>query len=485
MPSARAKASLRTLRFRLTLWNTAVLAGLLLVCLLAVRQGLHSTLMRMVDEFLDEELAAATREVHRRAPDWEAVHGLLDRRAAGHPRRGLFVQVFTEDGQYLWGSTHTPPLDRAPRPDGEENAFRTRGGYRYVHGHVTTGRVRKLVVQVGCSLRRADQDLERYTYRLIGIGGLGLLLAPLGGFLLAARATRPVGDIIITAARLQPDRLDERLPVRGTHDELDQLSVTINGLLDRIARYLEQTRGFTANAAHELRSPLTALYSSLEVALNAERSVAEYQEILADLLEEASGLRLLVNRLLLLAEGDAGQLCKDPQPVRLDDVVRRSAEMFQGVAETAGVELEVGRLEPLVVPGDAGHLWQVINNLLDNATKFTPAPGRIRVTLAQETSGTAVLRVADSGSGIAAEDLPRVFERFYRGDKGRGRQGRARGTGLGLNICQTIVAAHRGTISIASTLGRGTEVTVRLPGCTRAGPARGPSPGAQKKLSSA
>jgi heavy metal sensor kinase len=465
MPSAPPRGRLGGLRFRLTLWNTAVLAGVVLACLLAVRGGLYFTLMRVLDEFLDEELDAAARDVTRAAPNWDKVHKLLTHRAAGHPHREFFLQIFTADGRPFWGTAQAPPglTPARGRPDGE---FLSAGGYRLVQRTVgaTGGR---LIVQVGCSLRYTDRYLERFTVRLIGIGGLALLLAPLGGFLLAGRATRPLEQIIATAARLQPDRLDERLPVRGTHDELDRLSRTINGLLDRIARYLDQVRGFTADAAHELRSPLTALHSALEVALNAERSVAEYQEVLSDLLEEAGELRVLVNRLLLLAEGDAGQLCKHPGPVALEEVVRRSADMFRGVAEAAGVELTAEDLQPLVVPGDAAYLWQVVNNLLDNAIKFTPAAGRVRVKLAEEAPGTAVLRVTDSGCGIAPADLPHVCERFYRGDKGRGRQAQARGTGLGLNICQTVVAAHRGTVRIDSAPGAGTTVTVRLPGCTR------------------
>ncbi len=467
MPLSRLRAGLGSLRFRLTLWNTAVLATLLLATLLAVRGALHIVLFRMVDEFLGEELDAASADLRRLPPDSPEVRTLLDHRAAGHPRRRLFVRLFGDDGRLLWASIHAPGADLAVGEPARDGEFFTAGEFRFVRRHITMSQGGRLVLQVGCSLRRANHDLARFTQLMIGVGGLALLLAPVGGFLLAGRATRPLARIIATTARLQPDHLNERLPVRGTRDELDRLALTINGLLDRIARYLEQVRAFTANAAHELRSPLTAMHSSLQVSLNAERSAEEYQEILSDVLEEADGLRLLVNRLLLLAESDAGPMCAGAKPVQLDAVVRRSAEMFQAVAEAAGVGLEVEKLEPLVVQGDATYLWQVVNNLLDNAIKYTPAPGRVRVTLTEEAPGTAVLRVADSGLGIAPADLPHVFERFYRGDKGRGRRGAARGTGLGLSICQSIVAAHRGTISVTSTPGQGTTVTVRLPGCTR------------------
>src|SRR5262249_42147403 len=151
-------------------------------------------------------------------------------------------------------------------------------------------------------------------------------------------------------------------------------SGTINGFLDRIAEFVRQNREFTANAAHELRSPLTAMQSSLEVALNADRTLSEYKDLLLDMLDECGGLRLVVNQLLLLAESDAGLLTAGTQPVQFNHIVQKAVEMFQGVAESAEIELRIKRIDAVKVDGDAGRLRQVINNLVDNAIKFTP-PG--------------------------------------------------------------------------------------------------------------
>jgi signal transduction histidine kinase len=181
------------------------------------------------------------------------------------------------------------------------------------------------------------------------------------------------------------------------------------------------------------------------------------------MLEECGNLRALVNQLLLLEEGDAGLMAAHREPVRLDETIRKSVEMFSVVAENDGIVLQAPRLDPLVVQGEGQRLWQVVNNLIDNALKFTPSGGAITVELLKR-DGQAILRVADTGSGIATADLPHIFERFYQADKSRQRTRHKHGSGLGLSICQTIVAAHGGTIEAASTPGAGTTITVTLPG---------------------
>jgi heavy metal sensor kinase len=294
-------------------------------------------------------------------------------------------------------------------------------------------------------------------------GGGILLIAPPVGYWLAGRAIRPLQNIISTTERLRPGALAERLPLRDTGDELDQLSITINGFLDRLADHLKRQRDFVANAAHELRSPLAAVRTSVEVTLQRDRSSSEYQDLLADVAEEATSLSRLVNQLLLLAEGDAERLKPGGGMVPLADIAARAADMFQGVADQRGVELAVTRADAVVVRGDAGHVRQVIHNLVDNALKFTPPGGRVEVDVGPGAPGRAAMRVRDTGVGIAAADLPHVFDRFFKGDRARPRDGEARGTGLGLSICQAIVTAYGGRLDVASELGRGTTVTVDLP----------------------
>jgi signal transduction histidine kinase len=238
-------------------------------------------------------------------------------------------------------------------------------------------------------------------------------------------------------------------------------------MLDRLATHLEQQRTFVANAAHELRSPLAAMRTSVEVALERDRSPAEYRDLLGEMVEECAGLANLINHLLLLAEGDAGLLHADSE-VRLDELATRAVDMFHGIAEQRGLELRGKVTGSVLVGGNPVHLREVIHNLIDNALKFTPAGGSVTVEVgAPAGSQQALLRVSDTGAGIPTEDLPKVFERFYRADKSRQRAQPTGGNGLGLSICQAIVQSYGGRISLESELGRGTTVTVCLPALER------------------
>jgi two-component system, OmpR family, heavy metal sensor histidine kinase CusS len=319
-------------------------------------------------------------------------------------------------------------------------------------------------VRSGCSRDALEEDIALLNRIMILASSLIILFAPLGGFVLAGRATRPIAWIISTTARLQPANLNERLPIRGTGDELDQLSQTINGMLDRIASYIERNQEFVANAAHELRSPLAAIRSTVEVGLNRNRTPDEYASLLTDVMEEVTRLATLVNRLLLLAEGDAGWLGARDQSVRLDKIVRESVDMFEAVAESQGVQLTAGELPPALVPGDEFHVRQVVRNLIDNAIKFSPEPGRVEIALQTNVVPKyAMLSVKDQGIGIGPEMLPHIFGRFYRVDKSRNRLSPRGGSGLGLSICRTIVTALHGDISVASEPGHGSTFTVQLP----------------------
>jgi signal transduction histidine kinase len=452
----------------LTIWNTVVVVGLLLIYIAVIHGGVQYTHLQMVDEFIQEELYSAARDFEHLGGEPDRLHKRFDRQATGHPRRQLFLQILDERGDPIWSSEQSPAPDVLPPGLLPFVAPATVENYRIICREVPRPGGGNVTLRVGCSLGQAHLEIDRFSRILLTGGVLLFLVVPLGGYLLAGRATRPIAQIIDTTARLDPSRLQERLPRRGSHDELDQLSRTINGFLDRIAAYLQQSREFTANAAHELRSPLMALQSSLEVALNADRTVEEYKEVLSVLLEECGHMRVLVNQLLILAEGDAGRIRLHSQALRLDQIVASSLEMFQVVAEAAELQLTARRIEPILIRGDGNRLWQVVNNLLDNAVKFTPPSGQIVLDCwLDEPARQAVLMVRDTGIGIASHDLPHIFERFYQGDKARQRENPSRGTGLGLSICMSVVVAHGGTIHVTSTPGEGSTFTVRLPNCTR------------------
>ena len=453
-----------TLRFRLTLWNTTVVFLMVLVTLWGVREGLRFTLLHEADTQLAVDATEIRLTIEQLYPDQTRIHDELDRKVISHANKSFFIRLYDDRDNLVWSSVDAPTASIPMEPLASSSRPSTVGDYRLLHVRLKKPHLPRWTIRVGSSYQPLESDVSQLTKLMLLVGAIALLVSPMGGYWLAGRATRPLAAIIDTTAKLHPSSLEQRLPLRGTRDELDRLSATINGFLDRIAAYLEQNREFTANAAHELRSPLAAIQSTLEVSLNSDRSIEEYKELLLEVLEECGLLGVLVNQLLLLAESDAGHLQIGSEPIRLDEVVRKSVDMFQGVAEAEDVNMRIVRLESVRIEGDAGRMRQVINNLIDNAIKFTPAGGVVEVSLAFSPTGDdMVLSVRDSGMGIPEADLAHLFDRFFQGDKSRHRGKECRGTGLGLSICESIVAAHGGRIDVKSVVNEGTTMTVTLP----------------------
>ena len=314
-------------------------------------------------------------------PDLDEVQAEMDRKAAGHLDRQLFVQLLDPRGDIIFDSGHPPDLKDLSPAAADNPALVTVDDFRVASRLVTKSGVPLYTVRVGASLAIIHNDMAKLSQLMMAAGIVILFVAPLSGFFLAGRATRPLARIITTAARLRPSRLEERLPIRGTGDELDKLSLTINHFLDLLRDYLERHREFVDNAAHELRSPLAAVQSSIEVTLNSERTIDEYQEMLGEIADECRQLSILVNQLLLLAETDGQHFPVDKRPVHLDRLVDRSIDMFRGAAEERGIAFLDNIADGATIDGDADRLRQVVNNLIDNSLKFTPRGGRVTVEL--------------------------------------------------------------------------------------------------------
>jgi heavy metal sensor kinase len=463
MSFERFRSLAGTLRFRLTAWTCLVVFVTVLITLLGVREGVRHSLLVALDEQLREDIEEVRLSVHGAGPRPKKLREELALKAQGHASHGWFAQVFSSEGEMVWSTGEAPELSLAVRPT-NRIVYHSTADYRIAQTQIASADTPTRIVRIGTSLAPVDEEVQQLTNVLITSGIVALVLIPLIAYWLAGRATRPLAQIIATAAQLRPSSLQERLPIRNTGDELDKLSQTINGLLDRIAAYIDQNRDYLANAAHELRSPLAAIRSSVEVTLNSDRSVKEYTALLGDIAEECNDMSVLVSQLLLLAEGERGRMAETDQTNCLAGVVRQSLAMFQGVAESQGVNLRVERLNPVQVRGERHYLRQVVNNLIDNAIKFTPAEGQVVVDLDTDaTRAFALLRIADTGIGIAPEHLPRLFERFFRCDRSRSRETARRGSGLGLSICESIVKSLAGEIRVTSTLGRGTEFSLLLP----------------------
>jgi len=457
---------LSTLRGRLTLWNTALVLLMTVASLLAARFVARVTLY----DDADAELRAGASEVilalQDLYPDLDAVIAEIRRMARSHEERGWFVHFLTEDGTTLWMSDHCPEAVETYPPanlDLDENIVQV-GPYRYVRLRITRPDQPVYHVRVGTYTTGLDDRLSALVRQLMVVGCVLVLFTPAVGWWLARRATQPVADILGIAEHLRPTRLGDRLPEHGTRDELDLLARTINRLLDQVASHVDRQEQFVADAAHELRGPVAAIQSSLEVALSKERSPDEYQSTIEDMLHETRQLTRLTNDLLLLADGGTDASSATVLPVDLAPLVGQAASMFAGVAEERGVRLTTDFHGDVRVAGDARSLRQVCSNLLDNAIRFTGAGGSVGITLAEDRPRhEAVVCVADTGCGIEEHHLPRVFDRFFQADAARDRGDATRGGGLGLAISKAIVERHGGRIEVTSRPGEGSRFTVRLP----------------------
>jgi two-component system heavy metal sensor histidine kinase CusS len=467
MPWQRAKRFFRSLRSRLTFWNTLVVLLAVIAALIGVREGLRFYLTQELDEVLDDEVNELLLVIREFYPDRDKIIDAMWRKSEGHEIHGWHIRWLDENrDQTIWVSEKNAPQRPLAQLISSVNGRNTyvSATHRSVERRLNAPGIPPYYVRVGSTTEFVERDIHRMTRIMAPVGIAIFLLAPLGGYFLANRAIDPLQKIISTTERLRPSHFEERLTTRGVDDELDQLAHKINQFLDQIADHLTKHREFLANAAHDLRSPLAAIQSSVEVTMQQARTAEEYQELLYSIDEECHHLGQLVNQLLDLAASDAGVVEPRHISVRLDELARQACEMFQAVAEERGLTLELEAPVPVTASGDPQQLRQLLTNLIDNAIKFTPRGGHVAVRLCQEPAQKKVrLSVQDSGIGISDQDLPRIFDRFYRADKSRQRGTDVQGSGLGLSICQSIVLGHHGSIDVQSKLGCGTTFTVLLP----------------------
>ena len=331
-------------------------------------------------------------------------------------------------------------------------------------------------ILAGANLRTAELSAEQLLSTIALILPLGLVAALLMGSWIARRALAPVDRIITEVREITDGRsLHRRLAEPMVKDELGRLTETLNQMMTRLERSFAALRRFTADASHELKTPLTVLRAGVERAITMPSLPSEALAALEETLQEINRMTELVEALLMLARADEGTAPLHRETVDLRAIVEETGETGELLAAEAGVNMEVATpADPVIVPVDASRIRQLILNLLTNAVKYTPAGGSVRLQLGP-SNGRVTLTVADSGVGIAPGDLPHIFDRFWRADSARTRTGERSGTGLGLAICKWIAEAHGGTIDVHSRPGRGTTFTVTLPRETTAPTPGGPS----------
>lgn len=461
-----------SIRGRLTLWYGTILGvvflfvGLLLYLYLS--KNLHSDFDFSLRSTA-EALARASLDNNPPLPDLD-IETLLQQ-LDNSDLSNKFFQLFDPRGHF---GARSRSLSKRPYPLTEpalNNALQgkftyetfldpDRGKIRWItYPVILDGRLVN-ILQVGGSLRNLERVLQRLRLILLLIFPATLLVAVAGGWFLTRRALQPVDAMAQVARQITAGDLSRRIVTLAGQDELSRLAETFNAMIAQLEESIQRLRQFSADASHELRTPLTILKGETELALRQARTMEEYQETLASSLEEIDRISRIVEELFLLSKADLGEARLERKPVALAPLFRETLMQMELLAKEKELSLHFDCREEATITGDSDRLRELLLNLVENAIRYTPPQGRIVVTLSRE-GGYARVTVADTGIGIPKEDLPKIFDRFYRADSAR--EIHPKGSGLGLSICRWIVHAHGGTIQVDSTPGLGTLFTLRFP----------------------
>jgi heavy metal sensor kinase len=446
-----------TIRARLTLWYVALLALTILAFSLFLYYELQDILSRQIDAGIQVSASQLMVDVD------DSVNPPMLRpmseEAASHILQSSFAsRMVTASGEVVADVGGFPDLAFSP-PDaaGFETIVISGVEWRIFTQQVQTDAQEFDVwLQVGQSLN-VIHETQNSLFQLILIAfPLVLLLTALGGIFMANRALNPVAVISKTMQAIHASDMSQRIPNEGANDELSRLRDTLNAMLDRLQNAFERERRFTADASHELRTPLTVIKGQIGVTLSRPRQAEEYQTALNALQSETDRLIRLANDLLLLARLDAEPELQ-AETVNLSDLLEAVLDQVRFLAEQKNITISATIPEGVLMQGMIDHLIRLFLNLLDNAVKYSPEGSKINLSL-EASNDFLIVTIQDEGQGIPPEDLPHLFERFYRA----GRE-RSSGAGLGLAIAQQILRLHSGSIQIDSVLQKGTKVIVSLP----------------------
>lgn len=446
-----------SIRWRIAIWNTAAFAVILLTFGLAVYGLLRKTHYDQVDRRMQTQFL----EITKRQP--QDATKAADAWLQGY---GSAAYILDQEGRAVEhvGKLSADDLARVDRPTSEIPQYDT-------DRLPSAGHVRRLIAQIPntepprtlvmvAELEHVDEELWEVIRALLITTPITLVAAASIAYLLARKALSPVDHLRQMTDEITVDRLDRRLPIRNPADELGLLAQTINSMIERLQRSFGEIRRFTADASHELRTPVAVIRSEAELGLTAIGENPAVRRRFESIVEECSRLADLTSQLLALCREEAGIATMARKPVRLESLVSESTDSMRPMAEAKQLLLAVECEANPIILGDADRLRRAFCNLLDNAIRHTPAGGRVYVKLSQ-WKGEAQIEVRDTGAGIAAQHLARVFERFYQVDSGRSHAGG--GAGLGLSIVKSVVEAHEGRVEATSELGTGSAFRIILP----------------------
>lgn len=317
------------------------------------------------------------------------------------------------------------------------------------------------LIQIGIVVN-SDDALKIFSLALTALGCLAIVGSWFGGLFMAKKALKPINRMIKELQKIEPEQLDKRLTPHSAKDEINKLSEVINEMLSRLENSFTQIRQFTANASHELRTPLAIMKAGIEVSLSKERDLCDYQQVLANNLEDLGRLSKIIENLFILTKADAGRYELHKQRMNLYPVIAEIVEQLKLIAEPKNIFVSMEKMEDAFIEGDDLLIRMMLLNLIDNAVKYTQSNGTIQMSLCKD-NGWVKIAIRDNGIGIPQEDISHIFERFYRTSNARAAD--QAGGGLGLSICQWIVKSHHGSITVKSELRKGSAFVITLPTC--------------------
>lgn len=462
----------RTLAFRLTAGYA--LAGLFLVfaSTASLYFVLRSELEKSTDLFLADKLHVIRTMLRDRPDDWDGLHEEIELESAARKYEHFYVRLLDERNQLL---LMTPGMaeqldiskfkllsrrqaDLAVPMNGKNGQmFRA----TIATAEVGSPSTATDTIQIAIDISQKEELLARYRFWFWTLLTAMSILFPLIGYQIARHGIRPVEEMATTARKITSSNLRERIRTEGYPFELASLAATFNEMLDRLEESFERISRFSADIAHDLRTPVNNIRGETEVALARARTIDEYRDVLGSCLEEAVRLSELISDLLFLARAESPLSHLHREAVRVDELLDGVREYYEASAAECGVSLSTSvSHKPLIAELDRTLLQRAVGNLISNALAHTPAGGS--VVLGADTDSALIrIEVSDTGTGIPSEALPRVFDRFFRVDTSRAQA--SGGTGLGLAIVQSIMLLHGGRAEISSQLGKGTRVILDIP----------------------
>jgi heavy metal sensor kinase len=450
----------------LTLWYAGVFTASSCVAFLLF----YILITSFIQERTDQELLS---QVNRFSTllvkeGFEAVKNdaVIEAQAAGIKKvffrlLSLKGQVFSSSNISYWKDININEIAIKKLLQGNRYVFETitipdhKHKVRILYAFLSSG----IILQVGQAMESYSRFLDAFKGIFIITMTFLIILAAGVGWFMARRAVSGVEAITQTAQSISGGTLGKRVPVKTRGDEIDQLAMTFNQMLDRIQTLVTEIKEMSDNIAHDLRSPITRIRGIAEVTLTNGKSMDEYENMAASTIEECDRLLDMINTMLMISKTESGVDKLSRQEINLAGLIREACELFEPTAEDKRVTLSCDAPNESHLIGDNRMIQRMLSNLLDNAIKYTPSGGKVNVSVSENEKGDVIITVKDTGVGISPNDLPRIFDRFYRCDQSRSNSG----IGLGLSLARAIARAHGGEITATSTPNQGSTLTVTLP----------------------